>query len=353
MSMSIHEFLPVIGLCGASGAGKTTLIEAMIPELLAHGLRVAVVKHGAHRVRVDHPGKDSDRFFRAGADVAVFGEERFQRVHDREGFREFLAGLAGDYDLVLVEGHASTPVAKIWLLGEGHAEPPPVEGEIIRILRPEERDPAGVAAWIMERLVRTQERVPLYGGILIGGRSRRMGRPKHLIEQNGRTWLERTVSRLTPLVDQVVLSGRGQVTKSCADLVRVPDATGLAGPLAGVLALLRWQPRASWLVVACDQPDIDRDAIHWLLEQRRPGVRGVLPDLRGDGRIEPLLAWYDFRCLPFLEKVAAGGGPRLSRLAGMTGVITPSPPPELAPAWRNVNTPEELAAPAPTGTIPR
>jgi len=59
-------YLPIIGLCGSSGAGKTTLVEALIPRFTARGIRVAVVKHGAHRVQVDVPGKDSDRLFRPG-----------------------------------------------------------------------------------------------------------------------------------------------------------------------------------------------------------------------------------------------------------------------------------------------
>ncbi len=337
------DYLPVIGLCGSSGAGKTTLIEALLPKFITMGLKVAVVKHGAHGVLVDAPGKDSDRFFQAGADVALFGEEFFIRRHDTDGFLFFLRRLCLDYDLVLVEGHASTPVDKIWLLGKGHDQPPENSGTILHIIRPEERLMENVFHWISDWLMRQCLRVPLYGCLLIGGKSSRMGRPKHLIENNGVTWIESAVAKLKPQVQQVVLSGRGEVPSPLAHLPRVPDVSGLAGPLAGILAVLRWQPAASWLVTACDQPDIDPQAFSWLKSRRKPGVRAVLPDLQGDGRLEPLLAWYDFRCRSLVEELVSDGCLRPGGLAGKPGVITPCPPGSLHGSWRNVNTPVELA----------
>jgi len=72
---------PVVGVCGYSGAGKTTLIESLIPVLRQEGLSVAVVKHDAHGLSVDSRGKDSDRFYRAGADVLAHGfSQSFVRI---------------------------------------------------------------------------------------------------------------------------------------------------------------------------------------------------------------------------------------------------------------------------------
>ena len=335
--------LPILGICGASGSGKTTLIEALIPRFLADGLRVAVIKDGAHRVVVDAPGKDSDRFFQAGADVALCGQAQFFRSHAGFGFRARARDLARQYDLVLVEGHASTPVQQIWLLGKGHAQPPEHRGEILAMLAPSERDPDAVHAWIRSWLLRQWQQKPLYGCVLIGGRSSRMGTPKHLIWDDGQTWLERTVDRLTPLVDQVVLSGRGQVPDNLGDLPRLADVPGVAGPMTGLLAAMRWQPDADWLLLGCDQPAFSEEAVSWLRDQTGPGIHAVLPDLAGDGRLEPLLAWYDSRIHPALEDLAGKGCLRLSSLAGWHGVISPTPPDHLRSCWRNINTPEELA----------
>ena len=334
--------LPVLGICGCSGAGKTTLIEALVPMLRGRGLQVAVVKHDAHNVQIDRPGKDSDRLFRTGADVSLFGEERFSRWHGGESFPAFLAQLCRRCDLVLVEGHARTPIPKIWLLGAGFDGPPPGQGEILESFPRRALRPQAMLEWIEAWLQRRWRQVPVWGCILIGGRSRRMGRPKHLIEEDGRTWLETAVARLEEVVEQVVLAGSGSVPEALSLLPRLPDVPGLAGPMAGILAVMRWQPDVSWLVMACDQPDIHIDALQWLLARRAPGTWAVLPDLEGQGHLEPLLALYDSRCRNYLETIAAAGELRLSMLAGRHGIRTPQPPPVLHGAWRNVNTPGEL-----------
>lgn len=186
---------------------------------------------------------------------------------------------------------------------------------------------------------------PVWGCVLIGGRSSRMGRPKHLLEdQNGITWLERTVRLLRPFVADVVLSGKGEVPKSMNGLVRLSDVPDVAGPLSGILAAMRWRPAVSWLLVACDMPDISEDAVRWLLARRRPGVWGTVPRLREGGPVEPLLAHYDCRCLPFFEDLVRTGCLRISMVAAGAKVETPLVPERIRPSWRNVNTVEDLRA---------
>lgn len=65
----------VVGVVGASGSGKTSLVEGLVSRLRAAGLRVAVVKHAPHGFELDREGSDSDRAARAGAAaVAVVGD---------------------------------------------------------------------------------------------------------------------------------------------------------------------------------------------------------------------------------------------------------------------------------------
>ena len=186
-------------------------------------------------------------------------------------------------------------------------------------------------------------RIPVWGCVLIGGASTRMGRPKQLLRRDGVTWLELIVSQLASQVEQLVLAGRGEVPPALAHLPVLEDVPGLQGPLAGVLAAFRFQPAVSWLVAACDQPYLERAALAWLLHCRAPGVLAVLPDLRGDGRLEPLLAYYDWHCRELLEELAGSGQRRLSGLAGRAGVITPQPPAHLRASWRNINRPEDFS----------
>ena len=96
---------PVFSFIAWSGTGKTTYLEGLIAALKARGLRVAAVKHDAHRFALDREGKDSWRFARAGADVVAIADGEKSAVMDYRPTR--LSGLLAqirDVDLILVEG---------------------------------------------------------------------------------------------------------------------------------------------------------------------------------------------------------------------------------------------------------
>ena len=105
---------------------------------------------------------------------------------------------------------------------------------------------------------------------------------------------------------------------------------------------MRWAPQVSWLVTACDLPALSINALRWLLTTRAPGVWATLPKLKGKPNVEPLLAYYDFRSRLLLDQLAQQRDFSLTHLAANPKVISPAPPTGLAPAWQNVNTPEQL-----------
>lgn len=336
--------LPVLGICGYSGSGKTTLIEALIPYLVSKGLRVMTLKHDVHGLDVDKRGKDSDRFFRAGSDVFLNGlGENLARFHESaadSSLTSVLEQMIPHYDLILVEGHKFTPLPhKIWLRRHSSDKCPK---EIPRILcdlnRTIDRQSTVrklVDSWLPEIWNRT----PVYGGILIGGKSRRMGRPKHLIAQKNHTWLENTIEKVRPFVEDIVILGRGKVPAKLNDVRVLPDIEEECGPKAGMLSAMRWNPGVSWIFAACDLPMISGAAVKWLKSQRTPGTWAVVPSLPGKGTVEPLLAWYDFRARTLLEEC-----PRPMDMAGRPKVVTAEPPTRIAAAWTNVNTPAEMKA---------
>lgn len=184
-------------------------------------------------------------------------------------------------------------------------------------------------------------RPEVWGGILVGGRSRRMGTAKQNLILDGQTFAERIAAALAPHTAGIALLGDGEVAAALTSLPRAPDAVGVAGPLAGLLGAFAWRPRAAWLIAACDLPLVSTDAIAWLLAQRRDDLAAILPRLVGD-RVEPLFALYEPGALPLLVALAASGRGSLQPLAGQLGVATPAPPLALARAWRNVNIVEEL-----------
>jgi molybdopterin-guanine dinucleotide biosynthesis protein A len=188
---------------------------------------------------------------------------------------------------------------------------------------------------------------PLRGAVLVGGASRRMGRPKEALEVGGERLLDRIVAALAAAgCGPAVLIGAGRaVGGPAAALPRLADAAGVEGPLAGLLAALRSE-RAAWVVAACDLPRISRPAVEWLVAQREAararGCWAVLP--RAGGRVQPLLALYEPESRALVEELATSGKPSPSRLAGHARVWSPEPPASLAAAWSNANTPGELEA---------
>lgn len=114
--------MKVFGFAGFSGAGKTTLIEQLLPLLVARGLRLASIKHAHHDVDIDQPGKDSYRHRQAGSsEVLLVSGRRWALVHelgdgpDAEPAPDFAAQLAllSPCDLVLVEGYKALPIPKL------------------------------------------------------------------------------------------------------------------------------------------------------------------------------------------------------------------------------------------------
>jgi len=179
------------------------------------------------------------------------------------------------------------------------------------------------------------------GVVLIGGRSRRMGQPKQSLAFRGSTLTEAVVRALQPHVARVVLAGSGPVPEALEMLERLADPPDVAGPMAGVAAAMRWSPESAWIVAACDMPRISAEAIRWLTEQRRPDAWAVLPRSRA-GNVEALLAVYEPQARPLIEAQIADGRWGLHHLTDHDHVSSPTIPTELAEAWTNVNTPEEL-----------
>ena len=332
----------VFGACGYSGSGKTTLIEAMIGRLVKRGLTIGVVKHDVHGLQVDREGKDSDRFFKAGADVIMRGpRQSFLRAHPRSDMplADLLRMMGPHYDLVLVEGHKDSPLEqKVWLSSD-KGEGPPESCVVKRVLRRDEDRLQIAMTMIDEWLPHAWCAAPVYAGVLIGGKSSRFGSPKHLVIEEGTTWLERTMAIVRPHVEGVVILGAGSIPDSLGSVPILCDAPDVHGPLADMLAATRWRPSTSWIFLPCDLPHLEEDAVRWLLDCRRPGVHAVLPQLAGSASPEPLLAYYDFRAAPLLECAS-----RPMDLVGAPHVETPEVPDHLQMSWKNVNTPDDRAA---------
>ena len=99
----MRKDIPILGLAGYSGSGKTTFLEKLIAELKRRGYRVGVIKHTHHQVEFDQPGKDTWRHVRAGADVVALASPKgvfLAKKLDSSPTPEDVLALVGDVDLI-------------------------------------------------------------------------------------------------------------------------------------------------------------------------------------------------------------------------------------------------------------
>ncbi len=150
----------------------------------------------------------------------------------------------------------------------------------------------------------------LTGLVLAGGRGRRLGRDKALVEVAGEPLVVRAARRLEKCCQAVfVASGDGRRLGELA-WEQVADAVSEGGPLAGILAGLERATTPLVAVVAVDLPHLNPAVLQRLAGEWR-GEAAVVPLV--SGRIHPLHGVY-----------ASDAAPRLRRLllAGRRAVIS-------------------------------
>ncbi len=108
----------IIGITGWKNAGKTMLVESLIPVLRSHGASVSTIKHTHHSVDLDQPGKDTYRHRDAGAEeVMLVSSSRSALLREvRDGkppSAEDLLKRMAPVDIVLIEGFKKWPHDKI------------------------------------------------------------------------------------------------------------------------------------------------------------------------------------------------------------------------------------------------
>jgi molybdopterin-guanine dinucleotide biosynthesis protein B len=108
---------PIVSIIGKANSGKTTLLERLIPALMARSVRVGTIKHHVHEFDMDTPGKDTWRHKQAGAKVvALSSPTGLGIVRDTERdipLSEVVSRYFDDVDLVMTEGYKTGPAPKI------------------------------------------------------------------------------------------------------------------------------------------------------------------------------------------------------------------------------------------------
>jgi molybdopterin-guanine dinucleotide biosynthesis protein A len=186
----------------------------------------------------------------------------------------------------------------------------------------------------------TTKETKLFGLVLAGGKSIRMGHDKSLIQWHGKEQKYYVADMLQAFCDEVYISCRAeQASEIDSNYNALPDMVDAKGPSAGILTALNTKPDAAWLVVACDLPLLDKATLQYLIDNRDTGKVATTYKSPHDGLPEPLITIWEPKSKEVLLsfKDAGHSCPRKALINSDTHIIEPLN----TEALINANTPED------------
>ena len=183
----------------------------------------------------------------------------------------------------------------------------------------------------------------IFGLVLAGGESRRMGRDKALLVRDGHSQLAHIAALLDGITERVYVSSRQeqQDDPERSRFENIIDRYEGIGPIAGILSAMDAHPNADWLVVACDLPNIDEPTLSFLIENAKQEQPFTAFKSNYDGLPEPLCALYRCGSDAIIRRFVEDGivCPRKILIRSDT-LLLEQPNPV---ALDNINTPDDLA----------
>jgi molybdopterin-guanine dinucleotide biosynthesis protein A len=192
------------------------------------------------------------------------------------------------------------------------------------------------------------------GVLLAGGQSRRMGGgDKGLLPLAGKPMLGHAICRLQPQVGAVVINANGDPARFAAfGLPVVADTIGgFVGPLAGVLAGMRWSaanaPAARWIVTAAgDAPLLPDNLVTKLIAAVEARPRAIAL-AQSHGELHPVIGLWPIALADDLEEQLRAGVRKVLAWTDRHGTVpVPFPPARVCgidiDPFFNANTPQEL-----------
>lgn len=150
----------------------------------------------------------------------------------------------------------------------------------------------------------------LYGLVLSGGKSTRMGSDKGLIRYHGMPQREYLYHMLDRVCERTFISLRGeQQAEVPFGFATIPDDDNFKGPYNGLLSAHRRHPEAAWLVLACDLPLMDLISLQQLIAARDPNASATAFAQKENPLPEPLCAIWEPKALEYsVQYLKEGNG---------------------------------------------
>lgn len=136
----------------------------------------------------------------------------------------------------------------------------------------------------------------LFGLVLAGGKSTRMGKDKAAIVYSDKPQYQHAFELLEKVCGRVFISSRadqgGSAFEKYPQIHDRPEYQG-KGPLSGILSAMHAYPDVSWLVLACDLPFVTIETLNYLITNRSRKAAATAYKSQIDGLPEPLCAIWE------------------------------------------------------------
>lgn len=145
-----------------------------------------------------------------------------------------------------------------------------------------------VALWANKNHV-----MKISGVILAGGKSSRMGSDKGMCDYKGKKLVSYAIELLDPYCDELLISANSFQYDQFGYKV-IQDSYTSKGPMSGIYEGLKMANNDMVLLLSCDMPHVNSQAVDLLLSQVNIQLDCFVPSV--NSKMQPLFAVYN-RCL--------------------------------------------------------
>lgn len=168
------------------------------------------------------------------------------------------------------------------------------------------RDADKICQLILEDFSQTSQ--SLYGLILSGGKSQRMGRDKGELMYHNKIQREYEADLLAQFCNRTFISCRknqDELIESAYE--KLYDTFEGLGPFGGILSAFRAFPNTAWLTLACDLPLLNKQALKQLVSRRNPTKLATCFHNPDTSFPEPLITIWEPQAYPILLEFLSQG----------------------------------------------
>ena len=150
----------------------------------------------------------------------------------------------------------------------------------------------------------------LYGLVVCGGNSSRMGIDKSKLVYHGKQQRYHLYEMLERSCEKVFISCNEKQVSGLPDdlqiLVDLHSYTGI-GPIAAILTAFTYYPKNNFLITGCDYPFLDETELDSFIEACKATDTPAAFYNKSENLYEPLLAYYPYGSFTKLKELYASG----------------------------------------------